>query len=672
MTLLAAGLPLVAFLVMWGLAIISIWMQRRRGGWRPYGEAFLLAALTWGMSVTIITEGLSVAHALTFAALATCWALIDIIGVSALVGVWLRQRRTGAGGASWEEATQPAVAVSRKYASVWYISVGITVIILAVTGITANAAPPNNWDAMTYHLARVEHWIQNRSVGFYPTNDPRQLFDPPWAEYALLQFQLLTGSDHLANFVQWFSGLGICVSAPLIAQRLGANRAGQGLAMILAATTPMALLQSSSPQNDLVTSFWIACLVYFTLSFMRHPDLMNACAIGASLGLATLTKGTAYVFAAPVLLGLGIWLALRIRAERQHTRPWVRALVLLCLAGAIMLALNSAQYVRNEVTFHSPLGPDGSAYANQTFAPTALTCNAIRYVSLELGVSSTALNTNLYHSVVGVCSALNVSVNDTRISWTGQGGLPFHINPFNTYEGTAGNLAQFALILLALALVFTMGRLRARHRVAIYAALLLLGYVLFVSYIRWQPWGNRLLLPWFMAAAPLVGAALDRLLALRISIPLLELALLVLALPALLSNYNAPLLGSPSALTTPRLTQYFVSYKPIEKPYRDAAWYITRQNCLDVGFHSPTEGWEYPLWLLIGSQPYQAHIEHVMVSNQSARYASDPSYQQFHPCAIVNVVGASSPQPSQVVFNGTIYRSSWSEAAVAVYLPLSH
>lgn len=672
MTLLAAGLPLVAFLIMWGLAITFVWMQRRQGRWRPYGEAFLLAALTWGLSVTIITEGLSVAHALTFAALATCWALIDILGMSALVGVWLRQRVVGASRASWEQATQPAFAVSRKYVSVWYISVGITVIILAVTGITAYAAPPNNWDAMTYHLSRVEHWIQNRSVGFYPTNDPRQLFDPPWAEYALLQFQLLTGGDHLANFVQWFSGLGICVSAPLIAQRLGANRAGQGLAMMLVATTPMAILQSSSPQNDLVTSFWILCLVYFAISFAAHPDIVNAGALGVALGLATLTKGTAYVFAAPVLLGLGIWLALRIRAARKVARPWVHALTLLGLAGAIMLALNGAQYVRNEVTFHSPLGPDGSAYANQTIAPTALTCNAVRYVSLELGVSSTALNTDLYNSVVGVCSALHVSVNDTRISWTAGSGLPYRINPFNTYEGTAGNPIQFALIALALAFAFALRRLRVRRGLFAYAALLLVGAILFVGYIRWQPWGNRLLLPWFMAAAPLVGAVLDRLLALRISIPLLELALLVLALPALLSNFNAPLLGSSSALTTPRLTQYFVSYKPIEKPYRDAAWYITRQSCLDVGFHSPVEGWEYPLWLLIGSKPYQAHIEHVMVSNESARYASNPGYQQFHPCAIVNVADASSPQPSQIVFNGTIYRSSWSEAVVAVYLPLSH
>ena len=336
-----------------------------------------------------------------------------------------------------------------------------------------------------------------------------------------------------------------------------------------------------------------------------------------------------------------------------------------------MLAFNGAQYVRNEVTFHSPLGSDSSAYTNQTFAPAALTCNAVRYVSLELGVSSSALNADLYRSVVGVCSALNTSVNDRRISWTAGSGLPYRVNPFNTYAETAGNLIQFVLIALALALAFAIRRLRNRRGLVIYAALLLVGYILFVGYIRWQPWGNRLLLPWFMAATPLVGAVLDRLLALRISVPLLEVALLVLALPALLSNVNAPLLGSPNALTTPRIAQYFVSNQAIQKPYRDVAWYITHQNCLDVGFHSPIEGWEYPLWLLIGSKPYQAHIEDVMVSNQSARYASDPSYQRFHPCAIVNVVNATSPQPNQVIFNGTTYRSSWSEATVAVYLPLS-
>jgi 4-amino-4-deoxy-L-arabinose transferase-like glycosyltransferase len=673
MTFFAGALPLMAFLVLWGLANVLIRRQRPSASW-PYGEAFLVTALVWGICVTFFTEVLSAFRALTAPSLAVCWLVVILVGAGVLAVLGVRLRQVG-GFRMWDSASTHSNIVQReKHTGAWYVSVGIVAIILVVTGITAAMATPNNWDAMTYHLARVQHWIQNQSVGFYPTNNTRQLFDPPWAEYALLQFQLLTHSDILANFVQWFSGLGVCVGAALIAQRLGANQTGQGLAMIVAATIPMAILQSSSPQNDLVTSFWIVCCIYFALSFARNPNLFHAFALGAALGLAALTKGTAFVFAAPVVLGLGIWLVAHLRGQRApgpSGRSWGGVLGLLGIVAVLALLLNGAQFARNELAFHSPLGPDGAAYANQTFAPSALVCNAARDVSLELGTPSETLNARLYDGIHAFCGALGVSVDDPRISWTAPGGLPFRINPFNTYEGTAGNLAQFALILLALALILVVARLRARHEVLGYAVLLLLGYILFVCYLRWQPWGNRLLLPWFIAAAPLVGVALDQFFAWRVSAPLLGLALLLLATPFLLFNRNDPLIGASTVFTTPRTAQYFVSNTGVERPYYDAARFVNQRGCLSIGFHSGVEGWEYPFWLLIGSQPYQAHIEQVLVTNQSARFASEPSYQDFHPCAIINVIDRAAPVPTTLMVNGTMYQSSWSDAVVAVYLPLA-
>lgn len=45
----------------------------------------------------------------------------------------------------------------------------------------------------TYHMSRVAHWAQNRNVEHYPTPIVRQLFQPPWAEFAILQSYVLTG-----------------------------------------------------------------------------------------------------------------------------------------------------------------------------------------------------------------------------------------------------------------------------------------------------------------------------------------------------------------------------------------------------------------------------------------------------------------------------------------------
>lgn len=671
MRVFAGGLPLVAFLFMCSLASIFIWNRRKQSLWQPSGASFLYPALMWGACVVIFTESLSVMHALSALALGVCWLAVTLVAAGALIIVLLRMRGTGELPiGNWAAILLRAVA-AEKYTGIWFGSILITVLILLVTGVTALTAAPNNWDAMTYHLARVQHWIQNQSVDFYPTNNTRQLFDPPWAEYAILQFQLLTGGDSLANLVQWFGGLGSCIGASLIAGQLGANRAGQGLAMVLAATTPMAILQASSPQNDLVTSFWIVCCIYFALSIVRQPDVLHASALGTAFGLAMLTKGTAYIFAAPILLGLTLWLVTRLCGQRHLRGSLGHALGLVCVLAALMLALNGAQYLRNTVTFHSPLGPDGAAYANQTFMPSALACNAIRDISLEFGLPSATFNSTLDQGVTAFCGTLGMSVNDPRISWTASGGLPFRINPFNTYEGTAGNPIQSVLIVVALAIAFASRRLRRRREVAVYAVLLGVGYILFVSYLRWQPWGNRLLLPWFMAAAGVAGTALDRMPLWRVSFPLLELALLLLAAPFLLLNRNDPLIGSSTVFSTPHVAQYFVSNTGVEKSYRDAARFVNERGCLSVGFHSGVEGWEYPFWLLIGPKPFQAHIEQVLVSNPSARLANTPHYQRFQPCAIINVIDPAAPEPDTVVVNGTWYQSGWSDGLVAVYLPLT-
>ena len=51
--------------------------------------------------------------------------------------------------------------------------------------VTALLGAPNGFDAVTYHLTRVEHWIQNASVRHYPTHITRQIQLSPMAEFAL-------------------------------------------------------------------------------------------------------------------------------------------------------------------------------------------------------------------------------------------------------------------------------------------------------------------------------------------------------------------------------------------------------------------------------------------------------------------------------------------------------
>src|SRR6202000_1628637 len=101
--------------------------------------------------------------------------------------------------------------------------------ILLATAVIAYFAAPNNWDSMTYHLSRLMHWTQDKTVASFPTANLRQIDSPPGSSYAAIQFYILSDSDRWVNFIQWFSALGSMIGASLIAARLQAKAEAQAL-----------------------------------------------------------------------------------------------------------------------------------------------------------------------------------------------------------------------------------------------------------------------------------------------------------------------------------------------------------------------------------------------------------------------------------------------------------
>ena len=119
--------------------------------------------------------------------------------------------------------------------------------------------------------------------------------------------------------------LGSLVGVSLIAAHLGAGARGQIFAVLACATLRMGILQAAGTQNDYVTAFWLVCMTEALLA--TAPAVVSpwgALRVGAALGLAMLTKGTAVLFAAPLLLALWPWrqrLSDSHAAERALRRP---------------------------------------------------------------------------------------------------------------------------------------------------------------------------------------------------------------------------------------------------------------------------------------------------------------------------------------------------------------
>ena len=166
---------------------------------------------------------------------------------------------------------------------------------LLITLVTALISPPNNWDSMTYHMSRVEYWIQNKGIHFFITNNPRQNAYAPFSEFFILHLQILSGSDIFANLVQWISLIISLTTVSLICKEFGLSQRLQLISVVFVCSLPIVLLQASSTQNDIVASTFILLFYYYQIIFVKKYSITSICFAGLALGLGILTKGTSYI-----------------------------------------------------------------------------------------------------------------------------------------------------------------------------------------------------------------------------------------------------------------------------------------------------------------------------------------------------------------------------------------
>jgi len=328
-------LPLCALVVVF-LSILGRSEDDGLGAsWR---RAFLLSAAVWGGLVTLISESLSLFQAIDRLWLAVMWLVVVL--VAGLAG--LRQGSIASGLRLLRRKTYSFDRADRLLLS------GMAVIGLLLLMI-GWVSPPNNVDALLYHMSRVVHWAEHYSLRHYPTAYNHQLLKPIWAETAILNLRVLWGNDRPASLVQWFSMLGSLIGVSAIAGLLGASRKGQILAAAAAISVPMGILQASGTQNDYVTAFWVTCLAYLVVLSRKRPLIrFETVGLGLALGIGVLTKGPFFVYAPPLM----VWFFLSELRRGSFRRVLFEGIV---LAGLTVL-LNAGFWSRNIVTYGGPYG----------------------------------------------------------------------------------------------------------------------------------------------------------------------------------------------------------------------------------------------------------------------------------------------------------------------------
>jgi 4-amino-4-deoxy-L-arabinose transferase-like glycosyltransferase len=605
--------------------------------------SFLSASLVWGLLVTATTEFLSLFKLIGFWELLGVWVLSVILALICLTRL--------------ETPKEPKLNIHLRLVDIsrfdLLLLAGIALIIITV-GVTGWISPPNNWDAMTYHMSRVMHWIQNRSVAYYPTHILRQLHQNPWAEFSILHFQILSGSDLFANLIQWFSMVGATIGVSLIAKQLGASLRGQVLATVVSVTIPMGILQGSSTQNDYVVSFWLVCFTYFAILLKENGKPLYSLAVGASLGLAILTKATTYIYAFPFMIWVGLSLIKSLR---------IKGLWLIALIVIIAIAINFGHYSRNYDLYSNPLGPGQEGeikYSNDIFTISSVTSNVIRNIGLHIGTPFERVNSLLENGIYKLHRVIGIDPNDTRTTWA---GTKFHISRPSRHEDSAGNLLHLVLIIASIPAIVLQQR---KQKDSIYYLVCLVGaFILFSLYLRWQPWNSRLHLPLFILWVPIIGLSLSKIRLHNVA-NLCITILLVGALPYVLKNQSRPIVGQESIMATSRTELYFRNRPSLIEPYISSTQFVLKSQCSDVGLVLGKDDWEYPFWVLLHENDKRTiRIEHVNVANISQMKSNEYPFNAFTPCAIIVV---SNNLPNEVNIGDVIYFRKMSSNPIGVFM----
>ena len=117
-------------------------------------QSFVYAATVYTLCLVLATEALSIWNILRFETLLAFWTGLTIVSVLYLYFYGSRQAIIQTLNGAWMRF--------RDSKALWAVAL-IWSIILAI----ALVYPTNNWDSMTYHMARVLSWIQQGSINFF-------------------------------------------------------------------------------------------------------------------------------------------------------------------------------------------------------------------------------------------------------------------------------------------------------------------------------------------------------------------------------------------------------------------------------------------------------------------------------------------------------------------------
>jgi hypothetical protein len=312
----------------------------------------------------------------------------------------------------------------------------------------------------------------------------------------------------------------------------------------------------------------------------------------------------------------------------------VKGAVQFALLGLVIITiLNGPFWIRNTQVFGSPMGNQSSdLYFNRRFGLDVVVSNLSRNIVVQM-VSGGFVNEILFSSVQSLHDLMGIDLFDQALTL---GPAEFYSVP--TREEVVGNPIQFALtVFVVLVLVISLlGKKdrKADGRVLLLGALGFVGMFVFSSVFRWQVWGNRYFLPYYVIFAPTVGYVFSKRMGNWMAW-FVGVLMIAWAVNPLMNNYSKSFSWSESNRNSiwrmSRKGLLFANEQSYEGAVLELAHAMDISGCREYGMALHINDPEYLIWATLSPDWTEYTLGGFAVDNPSAELASPID----DPCGII-------------------------------------
>jgi hypothetical protein len=419
-------------------------------------------------------------------------------------------------------------------------------------GLQAILLPPANWDSMTYNLARVLLFQQEKSLYLSNITTFRQAVFPVGADilhHIFLRFY----TDYGIGIFSFLAYISVGFATYALSQRYTSSQISL-MATLVIMSLPEFVYQATSTKNDIITAAaatFCFLTVHRLLEKLTITDIILL-VLGLLFGLSAKTTFMAFIIPFTLFFGLlllrkyrlGIWIKLIL-----YNR-WI----FICLILPIFILSQSWLFIYNHNFWGSWSGPDEFVNLHQqTNGLKGSLANLVRYFFQSIHLLR--LGDILSNDISGF--TISKTLQDIYDSWLyplfGDAGIgPYATSTFSISWRSHEDFSwfgPFGFLLVIPAIIYSM--LTGKKPLQA-LSLTLLGYVVIVSYkIVWMPWNGRFFSLFFAASGVCIAYLIKSIkIRQKLLIKLITyISILILFLSAAI-NESKPLLLSPNKILT--------------------------------------------------------------------------------------------------------------------------